>query len=238
MSTALITGGALRIGQRLALSLAGKGVNIALHYHNSYDVAMELQREIIKMNVKCSLFHADLADECSMLKLVPRVKKAFLDFDILINNASIFERAPILDTEPSLFEKHFAINLKAPFFLTKSFAEQCTQGNIINVLDSKITSAYSPYSAYNLSKKTLADFTKMSAVEFAPKIRINGIAPGLILAAEGREDEFIRMAKRVPLKNTGTPQLIADAVIYLINSEFTTGQIIYIDGGEHLGEPH
>jgi NAD(P)-dependent dehydrogenase (short-subunit alcohol dehydrogenase family) len=128
-----------------------------------------------------------------------------------------------------------AVNLRAPFFLLRDFAARCAPGQVINLLDTRIVRDEFNYAAYTLSKKSLAELTRMAAREFAPRVRVNAVAPGLILPSpEGGGDQFERMAKSIPLKTTGCPEQIADAVMFLARSEFITGEVIHIDGGEHL----
>ncbi|NOR45817.1 MAG: SDR family oxidoreductase, partial [Candidatus Delongbacteria bacterium] len=149
--------------------------------------------------------------------------------------ASIFKRASISDTEFELFEELIDVNLKAPFFLIKEFASVCGAGNIINILDTKITTNQNVYAAYILTRKALSELTKIAAVEFAPKIRINGICPGLILPAANESDEYIeRLIQKNLLKRKGSPENISSTVKFLLKNDFITGEIIKVDGGENL----
>jgi len=232
---ALITGGAKRVGKAIALSLAEMGYDIALHYRSSKAGAEGAARTIQEKGVTCRLFRADLGDGKDVAGLVPAVCDAFPDLCLLVNNASIFERARLMDTETDLFDRHFSINYRAPFFLSKDFASRCEAGHIINLLDTKISGNPTAYFAYTLTKKGLAEFTLMAARELGPRIRVNGIAPGLILPSFGMSQvEFERLGEHIPLRETGDPVRIVQAVRFLVENPFVTGEILYVDGGEHL----
>ena len=233
---ALITGGARRIGKHIVEKLARMGYNIALHYNSSFDSAIKIQFNIKKLGVDCELFQCDLSKENEILSLIASVKNKFNRLNLLINNASIFNKAKLFETEMDLFNKTFSINFKAPYILSRDFARLVDNGNIINIIDTKITKNNFMYSAYSLSKKCLADFTLMSAKELAPKIRVNGICPGLILGPKQKSKEYLMddIIKNIPLKRKGELSDITEALSFLINNNYITGQIIYIDGGQHL----
>ncbi|MFW6169762.1 MAG: SDR family oxidoreductase, partial [Planctomycetota bacterium] len=169
------------------------------------------------------------------LQLIDGITDVFSDLSILVNNASIFERAPLLETEPELFDRHFDINYRAPFFLTRDFARQCDQGLVINLVDTKISRNAGAYFAYTLTKKALLAFTKMAAAQLGPGIRVNAVAPGLVLPPAGEDERYLaERAKSIPLRRHGDPAAVCNAVAYLVNNRFITGQCIYVDGGEHL----
>ncbi|MBI1388416.1 MAG: SDR family oxidoreductase [bacterium] len=233
--TALITGGARRIGREIALTLARAGWNIALHYHHSREDAEDAAREMEAIGMKCELFQADLGRLDEALAMVERVFERMPGCRALINNASIFERAALLETSEDLFDRHFTLNFKTPFFLTRDFARRCREGEVVNLLDTKITQKHSNYFAYTLTKKALFEFTRMAAKELAPGVRVNGVCPGLILPPPGEGDAYMeRMQIRVPLRRKGDPADIARAVLFLLQNDFITGEWIFIDGGEHL----
>ncbi len=234
-STALVTGGARRLGKEIIRELAQSGYKIALHYNSSEQEAKELQAELEAKSIPCSLFQGDLAEEKTILNLISLVKKRFADLNLLINNASVFQRRNIFATELDIFNQNMNINFKAPFFLTRDFARVCKKGQVINIVDSKIAHNDVNYGSYALSKKVLADFTKMAAKELAPDIRVNGIAPGYILAPEGETEKYLRQRPdKIPLKRKGEPFEISKAISFLISNDYITGQHLYLDGGEHL----
>jgi NAD(P)-dependent dehydrogenase (short-subunit alcohol dehydrogenase family) len=234
-TAALVTGGAKRIGRAIALRLADAGYDIVLHYSTSGKEAERTAGDIRSRGAKCHTLRADLADSGQVMELVSRALELAKGLSLLVNNASIFQRSPIAETEPGLYDSHMAINLRAPFFLLRDFATRCAPGQVINLLDTRIGRDESNYAAYTLSKKSLAELTRMAAREFAPQVRVNAVAPGLILPSpEGSGDQFERMARNIPLQTTGSPEQIADAVMFLVGSDFITGEVIHIDGGEHL----
>jgi NAD(P)-dependent dehydrogenase (short-subunit alcohol dehydrogenase family) len=231
----LITGGAKRIGKEICLSLSQKGYAIALHYNHSVGAAKEIAKTIRKKGGTCKIFPCDLSNEEETAALIANVLKEFSLLDVLINNASVFKPTPIKKFHSGSLDRHFAINFKAPYILTAQFAKKCKKGHIINILDTHITDNKRPQADYLLSKKTLAELTKLSAVELAPRIRVNGIAPGLILPPAGAKPHYLeKLAKKVPLKQKGTVKQIVQCVEFLIDNPYLTGQIIYNDGGEHL----
>lgn len=233
--TAIITGGAKRIGRALALRLADEGYDIALHYHHSEHDALKLIDEISKKGRKCKAYSCDLAISSDVEPLVNTIFSNFPNCNILINNASLFERFSLTETSEALFDKHFDVNFKAPFFLTKHFASHCKKGQVLNMLDSYALKHSSPYFAYLLSKKALHGFTLMAANELGPNIRVNGIALGLTELIEEEALDWIEKKKeQLPLREIPSITNITDTAIQLIHSDYLTGQILYPDGGEHL----
>ncbi len=233
--TALITGGARRIGRAISLALADRGFHIALHYRSSREEAESVADEIRCKGVDCQVFPCDFNDMKAVSTLIPDVFEQFPDCNLLVNNSSVFERARMTETDEDLFDRQMNTHLKAPFFLSRDFAKHCPEGQIINILDTKISRSNIEYFAYTLAKKALYEFTLMSARELGPSIRVNGISPGLILPSQFRiHEDFRKMGKKIPLKMTGDPQKVISAVFFLIENPFITGECIYVDGGEHL----
>ena len=232
---ALVTGASQRVGKTIALKLAAMGFDIALHYQSSIKDAARTAQEIKRSGVRCALFNCDFTKEEETCSLVGAVKEIFPRLALLINNASIFEPSTIKRASLDNFNRHWAINLKAPWILTQTFAKLCRQGQIINILDTHITRHKTKYAAYLLSKKALSELTKLAAVELAPNIRVNAIAPGLILPPANEDKSYLeRLAQNVPLKKKGDVDQIAQTIEFLINNPYLTGQIIFNDGGEHL----
>jgi len=232
---ALVTGGAKRIGKEICLSLAQRGYDIALHYHHSQNAARRIADTIMKQGRICKIFPCDLLKESTTTQLLKKILGHFPHLNLLVNNASIFETSTFPKGSLQHFKRHFAIHLTAPYILTRDFANHCKQGHIINILDSNITHHSSRYFDYLLSKKTLLELTKMSARELAPRIRVNGIAPGAILPPADQSTQYIhKLVSTIPMKQKGHPKDITQCINFLLDSSFITGQIIFIDGGQHL----
>lgn len=231
----LITGAAKRIGQVMALHLAATGYDIALHYHHSETDAARLADTIRRQGHQCELFRCNLADQSQVKQLISRVLRKFPTLEVLINNASIFEKSNLKTGDIETFNRHFDINFKAPYILISEYTRRCHNGHIINILDTNIAKNKITHTAYLLSKKSLHDLTLLAAVELAPHIRVNAIAPGLILPPAKAPKEYLdRLAKFVPLKRKGDPTAVTQALQFLLEHDYLNGQILYVDGGEHL----
>ena len=235
MTTALITGSAIRLGKAIAISFAERGYNIALHYGSSAESAEDAAAEIRALGVQCDLFQCDLRDANLFPSLLEAVHERFPDLSVLVNSASAYTQADIADTTPDIFDHQFGVNIKAPFFLTQAFAKQVANGAVINIVDNKIGFNQFSYAAYLLAKKCLAEFTKMSAMEYAPTIRINAVCPGVVMPATTRSPEYVEWRiQGIPLKMQGDTSHITDAIHALVDNPFLTGQILTVDGGENL----
>jgi NAD(P)-dependent dehydrogenase (short-subunit alcohol dehydrogenase family) len=232
---AIITGASKRIGKAIAVFLAGRGYDIALHYGSSENAARETAELIRATGRKCRLFQCDLNDSNAVRALTEQVFSAFSGCSLLINSASVFQRARFLDTDEELFDRHMNINLKAPFLLSQDFARKADSGMIVNILDTRITRINIEYFIYGLTKKALFSLTRAMAKELGPEIRVNGIAPGLILPSADQDPaRFQAMGSRIPLKRTGNENNILSALAYLLDNTFITGECLFVDGGEQL----
>jgi len=234
---ALVTGGAMRIGRATALALASAGARVAIHYSRSAQAAEKLASDLRKRGSDVWTLQADFKSQDETVTLVPRVREMAGRLDILINNASLFPADTIADANLEQVIGNMTVNTWAPFSLGRSFAQQTESGVIINFLDTRIAGYDFQHLSYILSKNALALLTRMMALEFAPGVRVNAIAPGLILPPPGQDKSYLRtQADTVPLKRHGGTQDIADTVLFLIRSHFITGQTVYVDGGRHLLE--
>ncbi len=232
---ALVTGAAKRIGREIALALAADGFDIALHYGHSENEAEEVAERIRSGGRQCELFQADLTFTDDVLSLVPEIFDVFPGCKLLVNNASIFHRISFLETTSENFDDFFNIHVKAPFFLSQQFASYCAVGDIINILDTKVTQNLDAFFSYVLSKKTLYELTHMAAKALGPEIRVNAVAPGIILPSkESSNEDLNRMSQKLPLKRKGSVEDIISAVRFLINHPYLTGECLFVDGGEHL----
>jgi NAD(P)-dependent dehydrogenase (short-subunit alcohol dehydrogenase family) len=232
---ALITGGARRIGREVALALAGRGYDIALHCNRSEDEAVRVAKAVRRMGTECEVFSCDLSDSVETSGLVPAVRQRFPHCGLLVNNASVFERGALPDMDPVQFDRLMQINLKAPIFLTQSFASQFKRGHIVNLCDAKIASMFVSHFVYALTKKALFEFTKMAAKTLGPRFRVNAVAPGMILPSrEFNEADLVRLSRNIPLQRKGDAKDVVSAVIFLEENAYITGECIFTDGGEHL----
>lgn len=231
----LITGGAKRVGAALALYFARQGYDIALHYNRSKTDALKLQKQIEKQGRVCILFSLDLQKTKDIPKLMAQVKKSMPQCNMLINNASIFERMEFLKTDEALFDRQFAVNFKAPFFLTQAFAKTFKKGSVVNMLDTDVVTTQGSHFAYLLSKKTLAEFTQMAAVALGPDIRVNAVCPGVMLPSSQNEKSYeAKVQRMVPLKNRPSLEALSEAIYWVAGQAHVTGQSIFVDGGKHV----
>ena len=236
---AIITGAAARVGRALALALADAGANIAVHYRSSADAAEETVAAVRSRGVEAVAVQANLSDSKSAAeRIVEEAASKLGPATILVNNASIFEIGGPLDADEATWDAHFNINLKAPFFLCQAFAQHLpadVHGNILNLLDWRIDRPRGDRLVYTLTKSALATMTRGLAHALAPRIRVNGIAPGAILPPPGADQEYLeRLARQIPLERAGSPEEICRAALYLLGSTFVTGEVVYVTGGEHL----
>jgi pteridine reductase len=239
--TYLITGAANRIGRAVALSLAPEAAAVIIHYRSSKAPAEELAKEINKTGGKAFTISANLESTAETSQLVKRAWDTAGPIDVLINNASIFEDGRLTEISMEDINRNMMTNAYAPFLLSRSFFELNKNRAapappvIINFLDSRITEYDRQHAAYHLAKRTLFTLTRMMALEFAPSVRVNAVAPGLILPPEGKDISYLEQLKSLNLLNAiGNVAQITDAVRFLIENEYVTGQVIYVDGGRHL----
>ena len=239
MKTALITGGAARIGAQIVKTLHHNQFNIIIHCNQSKDKAQLLCDELnaVRANsVEIVLGNLNNIDELD--SLVSSIKS----IDLLVNNASVFYPKSVEDSEIKDWDDVININLKAPFFLSKGLSKTLSEndGSIINIIDIHSERPLKKHAIYNISKAGLKMLTQTLAKELAPSIRVNGVSPGSILwpqdNAEISEDDKNLMLERIALHRQGSPQDIADTVLFLTNSNYITGQIINIDGGRTLNQ--
>ena len=226
------------MGKAIAEHLAGKGWNIAIHFNTSEKPAEVLVNELSAKfpEQKFQSFKTNLSDIDQVIALIPKVMAAFGEIQLLVNNASVFDPGYLKLTQPDLFDEQINVNLKAPFFLIRDFANLCKSGNIINFVDTRVTSNKSNFAAYSLSKKGLWDLTKMASLELAPNIRVNAIAPGVTLAPEEKDDNYLQnLAQNIPMKKPGGLEPIIKSVDFILENNHLTGQLIFADGGENLG---
>ena len=237
MKTALISGGAARIGAQIVRTLHENGYKVIIHCHQSEEVAQKLCRELnFKRNNSAQVVVADLGDNEAIKKLTQTIKS----LDLLVNNASVFYPTSTENSTIEDWDKIININLRAPFFIATGLSKVLTtsQGSIINIIDIHSDRPLKNHSIYNISKAGLKMLTKTLAKELAPNIRVNGISPGSILWPQDEsqlsDKEKMMILDRIALKRQGSPNDIAQAVLFLANAKYITGQVISIDGGRSL----
>jgi NAD(P)-dependent dehydrogenase (short-subunit alcohol dehydrogenase family) len=233
--TALVTGAARRIGQAIALALAEQQVNVVIHYRQSAARAEELRQSLVARGSQAFCVKADFDDPDEADSLIERARAEAGAINILVNSASEFHPEPLDAMTHASLVHNMTVNAWAPFALTRAFARQATNGKVVNFIDAQVAGSDLAHAGYILSKHLLATLTTMTALQYAPGITVNGVAPGLILPPEGRDESYLDgLAKSLPLKRHGGLADITRAVLFLLQSDFVTGQVIYVDGGRHL----
>lgn len=235
----LVTGGAQRIGRSIVERLAREGYGVAIHCRRSTDAADEMAARIRSAGGVAAVVQGDLADASAVDRLTDDAVKALgSPLTLLVNNASEFEPDEIETLSQDRWDRHFAVNLRAPAFLARDFARQLppdAQGAIVNIVDQRVWKLTPQFFSYTLTKAALFTATQTMAQALAPRIRVNAIGPGPTLANERQGDEdFAKQSGAVLLGRGGTPEEIADAVVYLAGARSVTGQMIAVDGGQHL----
>ena len=236
---ALVTGSGIRLGQAIAKALAEEGCDLALHYNQSATEAESLREELKSQGGRYELFQANLSKPEEVDRLIPSINEKFSQLDILVNNAGIYPRGEGLDTDLQTLEQVFSVNLFAQIILIKAFAKQLPEeasGKVVNISDSKVFKHGIDHFAYRLTKSAINEMTMQFALELAPRITVNAVAPGIMMPLAGLEDMDMQPVaeKRVPLKRIGNPEMIAENVVHLLKQDFITGQIIRVDGGENI----
>ncbi len=232
--TALITGGAVRIGAAISRALAAEGCNLVVHYNRSRRAAEQLCCAL-RERVAALAIRSDLMSERQVGNLISAAVQRVGRLDILINNAAVFHKDSFRTLTAAKLEDEFFVNLFAPLLLMREFTRICKGGKIVNLLDRRITGLDASCVPYVLAKRALADATRMAALAFAPRITVNAVAPGAILPPPGKGREYLRdQAGPVPLRRQCTPAEVADAVVFLLKHDALTGQIVFVDGGQGL----
>jgi len=233
--TVLVTGAAKRLGNAIAFGLAKQGMNVIVHYDKSESEARNLRDEIVELGVKSWLVSADFSNSDSCKELVEQANELSGRIDVLVNNASVFSAGDMNHVRFEDIEVKMLTNTWTPFLLSRYFSEKTICGKIINILDTRIVGYDYDHFAYYLSKRMLEVLTKSMALKLAPDITVNGVAPGLILPPEGKDEGYLEQRKNsVPLRKYGSPSDVVETVLFLLRNDFVTGQIIYVDGGKHL----
>jgi pteridine reductase len=235
--TAMVTGGLQRIGRAMAVALAGQGANIVIHHSGRVPVPDDLPAELERFGVKWWLIPADFQAPDQTETLMARVFDTAGSLDMLINSAAVFPPDTLQDIRWEGLTRTLQINAWTPLVLSREFANRVRSGRIVNLLDTRIIGHDLKHTSYILSKHSLAVLTKMMALVYAPGITVNAVAPGLILPPVDKDEAYLdRPAAGIPLRRHGGPEDIVAAVLYLLTAEYVTGEILYVDGGQHLME--
>jgi NAD(P)-dependent dehydrogenase (short-subunit alcohol dehydrogenase family) len=236
--TVLVTGAAKRLGRAIAIDLAGSGWDVAVHYHGSAVDAESAAAEVRAQGSSCAIFSADFSREEETAALIPAVNKALGPLTALINCASLFEDDDWQSATRKSWDDHIETNLRAPLLLSQLFGKQLPDGatgNIINIVDQRVLKPTPQFLSYSLSKAGLYWLTTTLAQGMAPRIRVNAVGPGPTLKnARQSEDDFARQRDATILKRGADPSDICAAIRYLLDAPAVTGQMLAVDGGQHL----
>lgn len=238
-AVALVTGAAKRIGRAIALDLAGAGWDVAVHYRRSEAEAAEVVAAIENLGRRAVALRAELAEEEQSAALVGRARDALGPVTLLVNNASIFGFDEPATAGRESWDRHMAINLRAPLVLTQGLLAQLPDGadaQVVNIIDARVWNPTPNYTSYTVAKIGLFGLTRHLAVALAPRVRVNGVGPGPVLRHPGMsEADFERLCRAMPLGRGATPEDVCRAVRFILASPALTGQMIAVDGGQHLG---
>lgn len=238
---ALVTGAGERIGAAIAKALAAAGYAVLVHYRSNADGAKAVVAAITAAGGSAHIVQADLANRSQRNRLVADAVQALGPLTLLVNNASVFERDSARDLDEAVWDAHFAIHAEAPAFLSRDFAAQLPEGvagNIVNIIDARVLDLSPAFLSYTLSKSVLWTLTRTLAQSLAPRIRVNAIAPGPAVPPPSvSQAKFEQRLAELPLQDAANPQGIAEGVLAILNLPTMTGQMIALDGGEHLEFP-
>lgn len=246
---ALVTGAGQRLGRDMALALAGRGYDVAVHYASSRDGAVETVADIASKGRKAAALQADLLDESATQSLLPTAARALGGpIDVLVNNASIFDYDNIETMDRSLWDRHLNSNLRAPVVLTQSLAAQIgdpepdergeprARGLVVNMIDQRVRALTPEFMSYTIAKSALWTFTQTAAQALAGRVRVNAIGPGPTVQGHRQSDAHFQTQRAGTITGRGSnPEDIVGALLYFLDADAVTGQLLCVDGGQHLG---
>lgn len=234
---ALVTGGGRRVGRALSLALAEEGADVAIHYHASAGAAEEVAARVRSMGRRSIMVAADLADAAAPARVIAAVAEGLGRLDVLVNSASLFESAPFLEIGAEAWDRVMAVNVRAPYLLTKAAAPLLREagGLVVNIADLAGVQAWPAFAHHGVSKAGLIHLTRISARALAPEVRVNCIVPGTVLPPDDYTSEQVeRSVERTALGRVGSPDDVVEALMFLIRSDFATGTSLVVDGGRLL----
>ena len=233
---ALVTGAGVRVGRLLAHALQRRGVHVAIHYRGSAAGARQTAVEGEAMGLKAPLLQADLADAAAAAALGARAAQALGGLDILVNSAAIMEHRPLAEVTPADWDRTININLRGAFFVAQGAAAAMAEGGaIVNIADLAAFEHWVGYPVHVISKAGIVTMTELLAKALAPKIRVNAVAPGAVLLPDDWDDAArARLTATTPLRRLGQPEDVAEAVLFLLEHDYITGETIVVDGGRRV----
>lgn len=232
--TALVTGAGRRVGRVLALALADHGADVVVHYRTSGAEAADTVRQIEARGRRALAVSGDVSRQVDVVRVIEQTTREFGRLDVLVNSASVFERRPVLDISEAEWDRVLAVNLKGPFMLTQAAAPllERERGVVINLIDLSALQPWPSFAHHAVSKAGLLHLTRVLARALAPRIRVNAIAPGTVMAPESAAGED--GSERRVIERAGTPDDVVAAMLYLIHADFVTGENLIVDGGRML----
>jgi NAD(P)-dependent dehydrogenase (short-subunit alcohol dehydrogenase family) len=231
----LVTGGARRIGRLIVERLAAAGSAVIIHHHRSGTEAEAVAVALRRRGGVAFILQADLSSEDAVEALLSRAEALAGPVDLLVNNASVFPEGTLDGLTPATLEQVLRVNTYAPLFLARALHRRGREGHVVNLLDTRVVRHDPGHFAYQISKQALYSLTRALALELAPRIAVNAVAPGPALPPEGADEGYLeRLARTTPLQRSGGAEEVAEAVRFLVESDHITGQVIFVDGGGHL----
>ncbi|MCY7379441.1 MAG: SDR family oxidoreductase, partial [Gemmatimonadaceae bacterium] len=234
---ALVTGAGRRVGRAIALALAARGMHVVVHYHGSSEGADETVRLIRQQGGTADGIHADLRDVSDGDALIDRSLETAGRLDALVNSAAVMLRTPVGETSAAEWDAMFTLNVRAPYFLAQRAvpALRASRGSIVNIADLAAYETWPAYVPHGMTKAAVVQMTRGLSHALAPEVRVNAVAPGVVLLPDGWSDaDAERLRSTTPLQRLGTPEDVAGAVVFLIEADYITGEVIKVDGGRHV----
>ena len=234
---ALVTGAGRRVGRAIAVALGGMGMRVIVHYHESVGGARDTAQLIEDAGGMASLACADLSDPTACEQLVDGIVLEHGELHTLVNSAAVMMRTPVGEVDPAAWDAMFALNVRAPFFLSQRAAQPLRRatGSIVNIADLAAFETWTGYVPHGITKAAVVQMTRALAHALAPEVRVNAIAPGVVMLPEDFDEaQSERLRCTTPLQRIGTPEDVAEAVLYLLQADFVTGEVIRVDGGRHV----
>lgn len=234
---ALVTGAGRRVGRAIAVALGTQGMRVVAHYNGSADGARETARLVTAAGGSATLAQADLSEVSACEQLIDAVVSGQGELHSLVNSAAVMLRTPVGTVSADNWDSMFALNVRAPFFLTQRAAPalRASGGSVVNIADLAAFETWTGYVPHGMTKAAVVQMTRALAHALAPEVRVNAVAPGVVLLPDGFDEAQAEHLRRTtPLQRIGTPEDVATAVVYLLHAEFVTGEIIRVDGGRHV----